>query len=51
MILADKMTHIEKVLGPDKTKPEIGELSKEITKGLEIKFVSTMEEVLKEALV
>ena len=50
-ILAAKMAHIEKVLVPDKNKPEIGELSKEITKGLEIKFVSTMEEVLKEALV
>ena len=50
-ILAAKMAHIEKVLVPDKNKPEIGELSKEITKGLEIEFVSTMEEVLKEALV
>ncbi len=50
-ILAAKMAHIEKVLVPDKNKPEIGELSKEITKGLEIVFVSTMEDVLKEALV
>ena len=50
-ILAAKMAHIEKVLVPDKNKPDIGELSKEITKGLEIEFVSTMEEVLKEALV
>lgn len=50
-ILAAKMAHIETVLVPDKNRPDIGELSKEITKGLRIVYVKTMEEVLKEALV
>lgn len=49
-VLAAKMAHIQKVLVPEKNRPEIAELSKEITKGLEIVFVGTMEEVLKEAL-
>ncbi len=50
-ILAAKMAHMKKVLVPDKNRPDIGELSKEITKGLEIVYVKDMEEVLKEALV
>lgn len=50
-ILAAKMAHIEKVLVPDKNRPDIGELSKEITKGLKIVFVKNMQEVLSEALV
>ena len=37
------------VLVPDKNRPDIGELSKEITKGLEIVFVKAMEDVVKEA--
>lgn len=49
-ILAAKMAHMETVLVPDKNRPDIAELSKEITKGLEIVFVKTMEDVLKEAL-
>ncbi|MGI5946771.1 MAG: endopeptidase La [Lachnospiraceae bacterium] len=49
-ILAAKMAHMETVLVPDKNRPDIAELSKEITKGLEIVFVKTMENVLKEAL-
>ena len=48
-ILAAKMAHISKVLVPDKNRPDIGELSKEITKGLEIVFVRAMEDVVKEA--
>ena len=48
-ILAAKMAHIKKVLVPDKNRPDIAELSKEITKGLEIVFVKTMEEVVQEA--
>ena len=48
-ILAAKMAHISKVLVPDKNRPDIGELSKEITKGLEIVFVKAMEDVVKEA--
>lgn len=49
-ILAAKMAHIKTVLVPDKNRPDIGELSKEITKGLQIIYVKTMEDVLKEAL-
>lgn len=49
-LLAAKMAHVKKVLVPEKNRPDIHELSKEITKGLEIVFVSRMEEVLKEAL-
>ncbi|WP_195416109.1 endopeptidase La [Enterocloster citroniae] len=48
-ILAAKMAHISKVLVPDKNRPDIGELSKEITKGLEIVFVKAMGDVVKEA--
>lgn len=50
-ILAAKMAHIETVLVPDKNRPDIAELSREITKGLRIVYVKTMEDVLKEALV
>lgn len=50
-ILAAKMAHIKTVLVPDKNRPDIAELSKEITKGLRIEYVKTMEDVLKEALV
>lgn len=49
-ILAAKMAHIKTVLVPDKNQPDIAELSREITKGLDIIFVKTMEEVLEEAL-
>lgn len=49
-ILAAKMAHIKIVLVPDKNRPDIGELSKEITRGLRIVYVKTMEDVLKEAL-
>lgn len=48
-ILAAKMAHIKKVLVPEKNRPDIGELSREITKGLEIVFVKNMEAVVKEA--
>ncbi|MCI8269791.1 MAG: endopeptidase La [Lachnospiraceae bacterium] len=49
-ILAAKMAHIQTVLVPEKNRSDIAELSREITKGLRIVFVKTMEEVLKEAL-
>lgn len=41
-ILAAKMAHITKVLVPDKNRPDIGELSKEITKGLDIVYVLSL---------
>ena len=48
-ILAAKMAHIQKVLVPEKNRPDISELSKEITRGLEIVYVKTMEDVLAQA--
>lgn len=50
-LLAAKMAHIEKVLVPVKNRPDVEELAKEITKGMEIVFVKGMEEVIKEAFV
>ena len=50
-ILAAKMAHIKKVLVPDKNRPDMAELSKEITRGLEIVYVKNMDEVIKEAFV
>ena len=43
------MAHMKTVLVPDKNRPDIAELSKEITKGLTIVYVKNMEDVLKEA--
>ena len=43
------MANIKKVIVPEKNRKYIGELSKEITKGLEIVFVKNMEAVVKEA--
>ncbi len=48
-ILAAKMAHMKTVLVPDKNRPDIAELSKEITKGLTIVYVKNMEDVLREA--
>lgn len=50
-ILAARMAHMKKVLVPDKNRPDMVELSREITKGLEIVYVKTMDEVIKEAFV
>lgn len=50
-ILAAQMAHIKKVLVPDKNRPDMAELSKEITRGLEIVYVKNMDEVIKEAFV
>lgn len=50
-ILAAKMAHMEKVLVPDKNRPDMAELSAEITRGLDIVYVKTMPEVLQEAMV
>ena len=50
-ILAAKLAHITKVLVPDKNRPDIGELSKEITKGLDIVYVRSMVDVTREAFV
>jgi len=50
-ILAAKMAHIETVLVPKKNKPDIAELSREITHGLRIVYVESMENVIDEAFV
>ena len=50
-ILAARMAHMKKVLVPDKNRPDMAELSREVTKGLEIVYVKTMDEVIKEAFV
>lgn len=50
-ILAARMADMKTVLVPDKNRPDIAELSAEITDGLKIVFVSTMEDVLREAFV
>ncbi len=49
-LLAARMAHIRTVLVPEKNQADIAELSKEITRGLKIVYVKTMEDVLKEAL-
>ncbi len=47
--LAAKMAHMKKVLIPVKNRPDVEELSKEITRGLEIVYVKTMDDVVREA--
>ena len=49
--LAARMAHMKKVLVPDKNRPDMAEISKEITKGMEIVFVKTMDDVVREAFV
>ena len=46
---AARMAHMKKVLVPDKNRPDMAEISKEITKGMEIVFVKTMDDVVREA--
>ena len=50
-LLAAKYAKIKEVLVPAENKPDIQELDKEITDGLTITFVSSMNEVLNKALV
>lgn len=50
-ILAARMAHVEKVLVPDRNRPDIAELSEEIIGDLEIIYVKNMPEVLKEAFI
>lgn len=50
-VLAAKIAKIKTVLVPEGNRQDIGELEPEITNGIEICFVSQMEDVLKLALV
>lgn len=47
--LAARMARIKKVLVPEKNRADMAEISKEITKGMEIVFVKTMGDVVREA--
>lgn len=50
-LLAAKTAGIKKVLIPEENRKDIEEISVEITEGLELVYVSSMEEVLSHALV
>lgn len=50
-ILAARIAGITKILVPADNKKDVEEISKEITGGIDIVFVETMEEVLEHALV
>ena len=50
-LLAAKSAGVKTVLIPEKNMRDIDEISTEITKGLEIIPVSTMDDVLRNALV
>lgn len=50
-LLAAKTAGIEKVLVPMENQADIAEMDEEITRGLEIVPVGTMEDVLEHALV
>ena len=49
-ILAAKNAGIKTICVPKKNEPDVAEIAQEIKKGLEIKFVETMEQVLDVAL-
>ena len=49
-LLAAKNAKIKTVLVPKENKPDVEEISSEITDDLNIVYVEKMEEVLKEAL-
>jgi ATP-dependent Lon protease len=48
-LLAAKMADIHTVLVPGTNEPNVQELSREIVDGMDIKYVGTMDEVLREA--
>ena len=50
-LLAAKYARIKEVLVPEKNRPDIEEMDREIIQGLDIRFVDNMKEVLGEALV
>ncbi len=50
-LLAAKMAGIHQVLVPEKNRPDVAELSEEITDGLSITYVSRMGEVIEQAFV
>lgn len=48
-ILAAKMANVKKVLVPERNRPDIDELSEEIVQGIEVSYVTHMDDVIKEA--
>lgn len=50
-LLAAKYARIKEVLVPEKNRPDIEEMDREIIQGLDIRFVDNMKEVLGETLV
>jgi ATP-dependent Lon protease len=50
-LLAARKAGIRMVLVPDKNRPDVEELDAEITQQLDIRFVSSMDQVLDYALV
>lgn len=49
-LLAAKYARIKEVLVPERNRPDIEEMDREIIQGLDIRFVDNMKEVLGEAL-
>ncbi len=49
-ILAAKMAHIKTILVPEKNRRDIAEISSEILKGIQIKYVENMEQVIEQAV-
>ena len=49
-LLAAKMAGIKQVLVPVENKKDVEEMDKEITDGLDLRFVSTMDEVIERAM-
>ena len=50
-LLAAKKAGMKLVLVPVKNRPDVEELDKEITEGMEIRFVTEMAEVIEQAFV
>ena len=50
-LLAAKNAGITTVIVPKKNEPDVEELSSEITKGMKLVYVQTMQEVLETAFV
>ena len=50
-LLAARKAGIKMVLVPDKNRPDVEELDAEVTQKLDIRFVSSMDQVLEYALV
>ena len=49
-LLAAKNAKVKTVLAPKENQPDIREISKEITEGLDIYYVESMDEVVEQAL-